>query len=87
MCRSVGVGAGWTAGLVRTREGGGPLSAVVAGQARALACRWRPDAVWIGGRGSGFMARLGGGTDSFGTVSDVGGGYGSWPQPGPGTRL
>src|SRR5258707_15805520 len=36
----------------------------------------------MGGRGSGFMVRLGGGTDSFGTVSDLGGGDGGWPQLG-----
>src|SRR5260221_10214928 len=38
----------------------------------------------MGGRGSGFMVRLGGGTDSFGTVSDLGGGHGAWPQLGGG---
>src|SRR5260370_23146664 len=36
----------------------------------------------MGGRGSGFMVRLGGGADSFGTVSDLSGGHGAWPQPG-----
>src|SRR5260221_12272897 len=30
------------------------------------------------------MVRLGGGTDSFGTVSDLGGGHGAWPQLGGG---
>jgi hypothetical protein len=34
------------------------------------------------GAGSGFMVRLGGGTDSFGAVSDLSGGYGAWPQLG-----
>src|SRR5260370_22026197 len=34
------------------------------------------------GVGSGFMVRLGGGSDSFGTVSDVSGGHGAWPQRG-----
>src|SRR6266571_1454656 len=28
------------------------------------------------------MVRLGGGSDSFGTVSDLSGGHGAWPQPG-----
>src|SRR5258708_40142540 len=40
----------------------------------------------MGGRGSGFMVRLGGGTDSFGTVSDLGGGHGAWPQLGGGIK-
>ena len=30
----------------------------------------------------GFMIRLGDGTDSFGTASDLSGGYGAWPQLG-----
>jgi hypothetical protein len=30
----------------------------------------------------GFMVRLGDGSDSFGTVSDLSGGYGAWPQLG-----
>src|SRR5258707_6890030 len=32
------------------------------------------------------MVRLGGGTDSFGTVSDLGGGHGAWPQLGGGIK-
>jgi hypothetical protein len=28
------------------------------------------------------MVRLGGGSDTFGTVSDLGGGHGAWPQLG-----
>src|SRR5260370_1666639 len=40
----------------------------------------------MGGRGSGFMVRLGGGTDSFGTVSDLGGGHGAWPELGGGIK-
>src|SRR5260370_15788296 len=40
----------------------------------------------MGGRGAGFMVRLGGGSDSFGTVSDLGGGHGAWPQLGGGIK-
>src|SRR5258708_40134444 len=40
----------------------------------------------MGGRGSGFMVRLGGGTASFGTVSDLGGGHGAGPQLGGGIK-
>src|SRR5258708_8979557 len=40
----------------------------------------------MGGRGAGVMVGLGGGTDSFGPVSDVGGGHGAWPQLGGGIK-
>src|SRR5260370_29069093 len=40
----------------------------------------------MGGCGSGFMVRLGGGPDSFGAVGDLGGGRGAWPQLGGGSR-
>jgi hypothetical protein len=80
-----GGGAGRAAGLVLTGEGGGPLPAGAGAPGSGTG-------QVAGGcgvnrrRGSGFMVRLAGGTDSFGTVSEVGGGYGSWPQPGPGAR-
>src|SRR5258708_40271542 len=34
---------------------------------------------------SGFVVRLGGGTDSFGAVGGPGSGVGGWPQPGGGS--
>jgi hypothetical protein len=40
--------------------------------------------VQIDGRGSGFMVRLGGGSDSFGVILGLGVGDGAWPQLGGG---
>src|SRR5258708_35857995 len=42
--------------------------------------------VEMGGRGSGFLVRLGGGPDSFGTVIDLGGRHREWPQLGVGIK-
>src|SRR5260370_727182 len=40
----------------------------------------------MGGRGSVVLGRLGGGTDSVGPVSDLGGGHGAWPELGGGIK-
>src|SRR5258707_13904208 len=44
---------------------------------------WRPESGVKGDwRGSGFMVRLGDGTDSFGVIFGLGDGHGAWPQLG-----